>query len=288
LNCCSVSIRLFGIETLFFYFLFAVRITFILSISSLSKGRLRVSILNNMQNSKPLGIKAYGSIPHLPGSRVGIGDYHVNEGQARIATEKPRDQHDLIIVQEKLDGSNVAVTKVEGQILALNRAGYVATTSPYQHHHLFAKWVAEHNSRFAALLNEKERLSGEWLALAHGTRYELPHEPFVAFDLIQGSERTPYHEFKARVTQYDFTVPWLLHIGGSFSVEKMIKAISKSGHGALDEVEGAIWRIERKGKVDFLCKYVHHHKQDGKYFPEVTGKGEVWNCDVSRWLKSFE
>ncbi len=231
---------------------------------------------------KPLGKKAYGSIPHLPGSRLGIGDYHISEGQARIATEKQRDKHDLIIVQEKLDGSNVAVAKVEGEILAVTRAGYLATTSQYQQHHFFAKWVEENKSRFE-LLNEKERLSGEWLVMAHGTRYELPHEPFVPFDLITGTERVIYDEFETRVKQYDFTVPFLLHKGGSFSVEDMIKAICKSGHGALDEVEGAIWRIERKGIVDFLCKYVHHHKQDGKYFAEITGQGEVWNCDVSKW-----
>lgn len=237
-----------------------------------------------MSKIKPLGQKAYGSIPHLPGSRLGPGDYHISEGQARIATEKQRDKHDLIIVQEKLDGSNVAVAKINGECVAIVRAGYLASTSPYKQHHFFAKWVEENKIRFTELLNEKERLSGEWLAMAHGTRYKLPHEPFVPFDLITGTERTIYSEFEARVKQYDFIVPNLLHIGGSFSVENMIKAICKSGHGALDEVEGAIWRVERKSKVDFLCKYVHHHKQDGKYFSKVTGQGEVWNCDVDRWL----
>lgn len=34
--------------------------------------------------TKPLGHKAYGSIPHLPTSRLGPGDHHVTEGQARI------------------------------------------------------------------------------------------------------------------------------------------------------------------------------------------------------------
>lgn len=240
--------------------------------------------LNDMANSKPLGKKAYGSIPHLPGSRLGPGDYHISEGQARIATEKRRDKHDLIIVQEKLDGSNVAVAKVEGEILALTRAGYLATTSQYQQHLFFAKWVKENETRFDKLLNEKERISGEWLAMAHGTRYELQHEPFVPFDLLTGIERVTYEIFSDRVTDFGFTVPNLLHIGDSFSVENTIQAISKSGHGALDEVEGAIWRIERMGKVDFLAKYVHHHKQDGKYFSEATGQGEVWNCDVARWL----
>lgn len=233
---------------------------------------------------KPLGQKAYGSIPHLPGSRLGEGDHHVHTGQAEIATVKTRDKHDLVIVQEKLDGSNVAVTKINGEVLALTRAGYLATSSKYQQHLYFAKWVEENKQRFKELLQEKERISGEWLAMAHGTRYNLTHEPFVPFDLITGNERSIYESFSGRVQSLGFTVPYLLHKGGSFSVEQMISAISKSGHGALDEVEGAVWRVERKGKVDFLCKFVHHHKQDGKYFAEVTGNGEVWNCDISRWL----
>lgn len=136
-------------------------------------------------------------------------------------------------------------------------------------------WVEENKSRFAALLKEKERVSGEWLVMAHGTRYNLPHEPFVPFDLIVGTERSIWDDFRLRVSEFDFTTPNLISIGQPFPVEYMIECIKVSGHGALDEVEGAIWRVERKGKVDFLCKYVHHHKQDGKYFAEITGEGAV-------------
>jgi hypothetical protein len=49
------------------------------------------------------------------------------------------------------------------------------------------------------------------------------------------------------------------------------------GHGATDPVEGAIWRIERKGEVDFLAKYVRHDKVDGKYFPENNNGITTWN-----------
>lgn len=237
-----------------------------------------------INEKKPLGQKAYGSIPHLPGSRLGIGDHHVSLGQAAIATEKPRDKHDLIIVQEKLDGSNCCVAKVDGKILTLGRAGYLAETSQYPIHLVFAAWVKENADRFFALLNDGERVCGEFLAQAVGTKYNLLHEPFVPFDLLTKNTRQRYSIFEQRVKQCYFTVPNLLHIGGSFSVENAIKAIQVSGHGAIDEVEGAIWRIERNGEVDFLTKFVHHHKQDGKYFPEKTGLDAVWNLDVSRWL----
>ena len=40
--------------------------------------------------AKPLGRKAYGSIGHLPNSRLGPGDHAVPEGIARICTERLR------------------------------------------------------------------------------------------------------------------------------------------------------------------------------------------------------
>ena len=233
---------------------------------------------------KPLGKKAYGSIPHLPGSRLGVGDYHISEGQAKIATEKKRDRHDLIIVQEKLDGSNVCVAKIKDEIIALTRAGYLATSSPFQQHRFFAFWVKENESRFNHLLKEGERICGEWLALAHGTRYKLSHEAFVAFDIMQGVQRVNYKTFKNRIKELDFVEPKLVSLGEPFSVEAMLKEIKISGHGAIDEVEGAVWRVERRGEVDFLTKFVRHDKQDGKYFNEITGKGDIWNIDVSKWL----
>lgn len=232
---------------------------------------------------KPLGQKAYGHIPHLPGSRLGAGDYKISDGQARIATEKARDRHDVIIVQEKLDGSNVAVAKVNDEIIALTRAGYLANTSPHLQHLIFSEWVEQNKRRFEGLLNEGERLCGEWLAMAHGTRYNLRHEPFVAFDLMRGTKRTNYNEFINRIQPFEFIPPMLISIGQPFPVELMIECIKVSGHGALDEVEGAVWRVERKGEVDFLCKYVHHHKQDGKYFEKNKNGQPIWNIDINHY-----
>lgn len=137
-----------------------------------------------IKNTKPLGGKSYGSIAHLPGSRMGSGDHSCHSGQEKIALEKASDKHDVIIVQEKLDGSNVGVAKIEGKILALTRAGYLASTSPYEQHHRFAAWVEKNESKFDGLLADGERLVGEWLLQAHGTRYRFNHDPFIAFDLI--------------------------------------------------------------------------------------------------------
>jgi hypothetical protein len=238
--------------------------------------------------TKPLNIKNYGSIPHLPKSRMGPADKHCPKGQARIATKKARDSNDEIFVQEKLDGSNVGIAKKNGKIFAISRAGYTADSSPYEQHHFFGRWVRDNYMRFDELLREGERLAGEWLAQAHGTRYNLTHEPFVGFDLLVGHERTPYDDFINRLSEFDVVIPNLIHRGDPISVSEVMKEMGTNGfHGALDEPEGAVWRVERdkatgkKGEkkrvVDFLVKYVRPEKEDGKYFPQISGKEEIWN-----------
>lgn len=233
-------------------------------------------------NSKPLGYKSYGSIPHLPGSRLGPGDHHIELGQAKIATEKVRDKHDIIIVQEKLDGGNVGVVKLNGQILALTRAGYLASSSKYITHHVFVEYVRRNESRFKALLNDGERVCGEWLFTAVGTRYNLPHEPFVPFDLITGSKRVKYLDFAIRVLDCGFVVPQMLSYGPPMSIDVAQSWIRLSTHGAIEQVEGVIWRVERKGEVDFICKYVRPDKIDGKYLSENgvdIVNGMIGECD---------
>lgn len=227
---------------------------------------------------KPLGRKSYGHIPHLPGSRMGPGDHKTEAGQARIATLKPRDKHDIIIVQEKLDGSNVAVARLgDGSLAALGRSGYLAQSSPYEQHQLFAAWVRRHEDRFA-FLNPGERLCGEWLAQAHGTIYKLGHEPFVAFDLIRVDARATFKEFDERVRGAGFVTPHVLSVGPPFAIEAAIALLGERGfHGAVDPVEGAVWRVERRGVVDFLCKYVRPDKKDGVYLPELSKTEAVWN-----------
>lgn len=230
-----------------------------------------------MNQQKPLGGKAYGSIPHLPTSRQGPGDHHCHEGQARIATEKVRDRHDRVIVQEKLDGSCTAVARIGDDIVAIGRAGWTAQSSPYEQHQLFADWVRQDEGRFRSLLQPGERAVGEWLAQAHGTRYDLVHEPWVLFDIMVGNHRAPAAAVETLAEAHGLMSPALLHVG-PLPVEGGIEILGEWGfHGALDPVEGAVWRVERRGEVDFLVKWVRPDKVDGCYLPEVSGQPAHWN-----------
>lgn len=181
-----------------------------------------------MREKKPLGRKNYGSIPHLPNSRMGSADRACHEGQERIATKIPRDKHDEIIVQEKLDGSNVGVARLGDSIYPLGRAGYRAASSPFLQHCHFSNWAYENTERFLNVLEDGERLVGEWLMQAHGTIYKLPHEPFVAFDLMVEDKRMPYREFIERL-QGLFVIPYLVHRGYPIPVHDVMRLLGKFG-----------------------------------------------------------
>lgn len=230
--------------------------------------------------------KCYGSIPHLPGSRVGRTDKYVAPGQARIATHKPRDSHDLVIVQEKLDGACVGVYRDNDAFYPLTRGGNLAVRSQFVHHHYFKLWAENRLARFQQVLQDGERLVGEWLALAHGTRYfperVMGWEPFVAFDIMRGTRRLPYKQFVERV-QGVFQIPPLVHSGGPISVERARELHPISEYGG-EHVEGYVWRIERNEYakngpcVDFLAKWVDDAFEPGRLLPEMSGS-LVWNWE---------
>lgn len=228
--------------------------------------------------AKPLGIRAYGSIPHLPGSRRGPADIGLSEQQARIATTKTRDRHDVVIVEEKLDGSCVAVANIDGSIVPLIRAGYNAWSAHYAQHRVFAQFVVDNEDRFRKVLTPGERLCGEWMIQAHGTRYALPHEPFVVFDLMTGHTRASVATRDERIGSL-FVLPrtlWNSASPCSTDLAMRILHEDRSEHGALEAQEGCVWRVERRGVVNFLAKFVRD-KVDGLYLPGVSGLPAVLN-----------
>jgi hypothetical protein len=145
---------------------------------------------------------------------------------------------------------------------------------------MFHNWAMENCDRFD-WLREGERVVGEWLALAHGTRYKLWHEPFVPFDIIRWrkkvDQRATFDEFRDRIIKTRLITPFIVSIGVPISTEFAVKsAQERNYHGAIDPVEGVVYRVERLGRVEFLAKFVIAGKIDGKYFAENYGE-EVWN-----------
>lgn len=229
---------------------------------------------------KPIGRKNYGSIPHLHNSKLGEGDHYIIEGQERILTKKARDKHDNILVFEKYDGSNVGVAKFENKIFALTRAGYKASTSPFKHHHYFANWVKERELLFADMLQNGERITGEWLAQAHGLIYKIKAEPIVFFDYFtQNNERVLFNDLQAKAIEYGLQLPRKLHEGQPIMVQQLLPLLNEKTKNieSVGLPEGMVYRVERKGKFDFLAKWVRSDFPTGRFCINVEEQNLIWN-----------
>lgn len=229
---------------------------------------------------KPLGIKAYGSTPHLIGSRVGPADHTMPLSQSLLFTSGKGRPGDRFVVSEKMDGSCCAVAKSNGNILALQRAGYFAEHSPYELHRVFHRWVLQRAAMFDEMLAEGERLCGEWLHTAMGTLYRIddPDQLFVGFSIIGGQQRIPYDDFAARCRKFDRPTAHVLSDGPPLPVETALEMLGEKGfHGALDGTEGVVYLHEKKGRFCAIGKYVKQGKVDGRHMSSITGGGDVVN-----------
>jgi len=218
----------------------------------------------------------YPSIPHLPGSRA-ASDRVLQAAQARRFVDASYVSTDVVIVEEKLDGSCVVVAREGDAIVAYGREGGRAELSLNEGRRLFADWVEANAARFREVLIDGERIAGEWLALAHGIRYELPHEPFVVFDVFCKDQRASREEVRWRTKRAKLTMAGLVHEGGPISIEDAVKKLGRGFSGAKEKPEGVVYRIERKGRVIDVAKWVRSDKVDGELLPENTGREAVWN-----------
>ena len=200
-----------------------------------------------------------------------------------------RDKHDRITVTLKLDGTNVGVLKRDGKLVTLQRKGYDCESSPYRQHHEFYKWVQTNYARFDSLLNEGDRIVGEWMWQASGIKYEIKGDPFFAFDYfphyVEGKERMSWNamvELLEKEHRPIKTTPLILD-----SYKHNINPLRYGQENVLTHTvfygkslpaqpigvkhEGLVYRVERKGKLDFLAKWVRPDFDPGKYLPGLNG-----------------
>ncbi len=124
-------------------------------------------------------IKKYPRTPHLQGSRLQPGD----EDLSQIDFSSIRGRH--LVVEEKIDGANSALSFDEdGRLLLQSRGHYLRGGAREVHYDLFKLWGAAHERRFYEALGKRYILYGEWMYAKHKVYYDaLPHY-FMEFDIF--------------------------------------------------------------------------------------------------------
>lgn len=200
----------------------------------------------------------YPAIMHLPGSKFrDATDKTIGAQEAEWLTVKTKHPTDLVIVTEKVDGCNVGVLRRGNSLYPLIRKGYDVRTNQYEWIRDFAKFVDKNRLRFLHLLSNEERVCGEWMIKTHTIRYDMPHEPFVCFDIITGNKRVRYNTLRERLENSSFVTAGLVHSGGAISTTRAVELLGAGFHGAIGAPEGVVYRYEsQKYGWLFSAKFV--------------------------------
>ena len=126
----------------------------------------------------PPRILKYPRTPHLEGSRLQPGD----EDLSQVPFSVIAGRH--IVIEEKIDGANTAVSfDADGTLLLQSRGHYLTGGYREKHYDLFKQWASAHSDSLRDKLGARYIMYGEWMYAKHTVYYDaLPHY-FMEFDL---------------------------------------------------------------------------------------------------------
>jgi len=120
----------------------------------------------------------YPRTAHLEGSRLQIGD--TDDGQTPLSAL--HGQH--VVIEEKLDGANAAVSFTSaGELLLQSRGHYLAGGAGERQFNLFKHWAAAHEAALLERLEDRYVMYGEWCFAKHSCWYDRLPAFFMEFDL---------------------------------------------------------------------------------------------------------
>ena len=124
-------------------------------------------------------IRKYPRTPHIEGSRLQSGD----EDLSQIPFSEIAGKH--LVIEEKLDGANSAISFDEnGELLLQSRGHYLTGGYRERHYNMMKQWAMIHKDAFYKALGTRYIMYGEWMYAKHTVYYDaLPHY-CLEFDVL--------------------------------------------------------------------------------------------------------
>lgn len=120
----------------------------------------------------------YPRTPHLFGSKGTEDDKHLNEADSNefIADES-------LIVEEKIDGTNVGIHFSDDGQVVLQCRGHLITEGMHPQYDLFKQWTVVKSDVLEERLEQRYILFGEWVYARHSIYYRQLTHYFFEFDI---------------------------------------------------------------------------------------------------------
>ena len=157
----------------------------------------------------------YPRTPHLFGARGADDDKRLSDAASEAFLAD-----DSLVVEEKVDGTNVGLHFTAAGEMRLQCRGHLITEGMHPQYDLFKQWAAVARPRLEAALEDRRILFGEWLYAKHSVAYAaLPHY-FLEFDV--------YDKADARFLTLDERLP-IIEAAGVHTVPVLHRgAVSRS------------------------------------------------------------
>lgn len=235
----------------------------------------------------------YPRTPHLFGSRGTEDDRHLNE---RASVRFLADES--LIIEEKLDGTNVGIHFDEKGEMKLQCRGHLICEGMHPQYDLFKQWAQVKRATLEAILGSQYILFGEWLYAKHSIHYRALAHYFFEFD-IYDKEKEEFLDLDSRSELLDGTgietVPVVWR--GTLKPTQLTDLIQESQFDAEFDnpltqrpdnlMEGIYLRTERDGVVTGRAKFVRpefvekvkqsEHWQQQKMIPNLLAPGvDLW------------
>ena len=152
----------------------------------------------------------YPRTPHLFGSKGTDDDKHLGEAEStRFIAD------DSLIVEEKIDGTNVGIHFTDEGEMVLQCRGHHITEGMHPQYDLFKQWAAVKRPVMEQRLESRFILFGEWVYARHSVLYRQLAHYFFEFDIYDKHSRA-FLDLEQRLRLLDdtgiHTVP-VIHSG---------------------------------------------------------------------------
>lgn len=235
----------------------------------------------------------YPRTPHLFGSKGTDDDKHMGERESLrfIADES-------LIIEEKLDGTNVGLHFSSAGELIFQCRGHLITEGMHPQYDLFKQWATVKRDILEERLSDRYILFGEWVYARHSVHYRQLSHYFYEFDIFDKTQNEFLDLERRLLILKDTgiqTVP-VVH-QGKISRDKLPALIGSSQFDSVFDnpltgmpdslMEGLYLRTEKSGVVTGRAKFVRPefvekikqslHWQSQKMIPNTLSSGvDIW------------
>jgi len=152
---------------------------------------------------------------------------------------------DEVIFTEKVDGSNVGISIVDGEVKLQSRGSWIGG-GDHPQYNVLKQWASVKKPELETLLEPGDVLYGEWVYARHTVKYtQLPHY-FLAFDI--------WNKSMGGFLSRDFMVGLLdgtgivpvgeIYRGKVSSVDDVLEFIGKPSMYGAERIEGVYLRVD--------------------------------------------